>query len=88
MGTSVMGLQDKARQIMAPIAPKSEGEIADAVEKLLKGVRIISNHKVYEISYRLRATALKMRMIGRARDLFELWEEECREDNDGNWKKL
>ena len=25
MGTSGMGLQDKARQIMAPIAPKSEG---------------------------------------------------------------
>ena len=33
MGTSGMGLQEKARQIMAPIAPKSEGEIADAVEK-------------------------------------------------------
>ena len=37
MGASGMGLQDKAQQIMAPIAPKSEGEIADAVEKWLDG---------------------------------------------------
>ena len=37
MGTSGMGLQDKARQIMAPVAPKPEGEIADVVEKWLDG---------------------------------------------------
>ena len=69
-----MGLQEKARQIMAPVAPKSQGEIADAVEKWLEGLRIISNHKGYDMSYRLRVTALKMLMIGRARDQFEQWE--------------
>ena len=36
MGTSGMGLQDKARQIMAPIPPKSEGDIADSVENCLR----------------------------------------------------
>jgi len=56
MSTSGMGLQDKARQIMSPIAPKSEGEIAGAVEKWLEGLRIISSHKGYEMSYRLRVT--------------------------------
>ena len=53
MGTSGMGLQEKAHQIMAPAAPKSEGGIADAVEKRLEGLRVISNRKGYEMSYRL-----------------------------------
>ena len=57
MGTSGMGLQEKARQIMAPIAPKSEGEFADSVEKWLEGLRIVTSHRGYEMSYRLRVTA-------------------------------
>ena len=65
MGTRGMGLQDKARQIMAPIPPKSEGTIADAVETWLEGPRIISNHKGHAV---LRVTALKIFLIGRARD--------------------
>ena len=32
MGASGTGLQEKARQTLAPTAPKSEGEIADAIE--------------------------------------------------------
>ena len=31
-GTSGLGLQEKARQIMAPIQPKAKGDIAEAVE--------------------------------------------------------
>jgi hypothetical protein len=81
MGTSGMGLQDKARQIMAPIPPKSEGDIADSVEKYLEGLRIISGHKGYEMSYRLRVTALKMLIVGRARDHCKLLGEAYKEDN-------
>ena len=40
------------------------------------------------MSYRLRVTALKMLMVGRARDQFEIWEEEYRDDADDNSKKL
>ena len=60
MGTSGMGLQEKAQQIMAPSQPKSEGDIADSVEKWLEGFRVISGHKGYDLSYRLRVTALNM----------------------------
>ena len=88
MGTSGLGLQEKARQIMSPSAPKSEGDIAESVEKWLEGLRVLSGHKGYEMSYRLRVTALKMLMVGRARDQFELWKEESREDTDDTWKKL
>ena len=38
MGTRGMGLQEKARQIMAPTAIKSEGEFTDAVEKMARGI--------------------------------------------------
>ena len=86
MGTSGMGLQDEARQTMAPDPPKSEGDIADSVEKWLEGMRVISGHKGYEMSYRLRVTALKILMVGRARGQFEIWEEECRDDNEDNSK--
>ena len=83
-----MGLQEKARQIMAPIPSKSEGDIAACVEKWLEGLRTISVHRGYEMSYRLRVTALNMLTVGRARDQFELWEEEYRDDIEDNWKKL
>ena len=39
MGTSGMGLQGHARQITAPIPPKSEGDISDSVGNGWKGSR-------------------------------------------------
>ena len=73
---------------MAPMPPKAEGDIAEAVEKWLEGLRVISGHKGYEMSYRLRVTALKMLMIGKAKDNFEQWEEELKDDSEDNWKKV
>jgi hypothetical protein len=40
------------------------------------------------MSYRLRVAALKMLMIGKAKDNFEQWEEELKDDNEDNWKRL
>jgi len=42
MGISGMGLQEKAQQIMAPATPKSEGDMADGIERRLEGMRIIT----------------------------------------------
>ena len=75
-GTSGMGLSERARVIMAPTAPKSEGDIAEAVDKWLEGLRLLQSHKGYRMIIRLRVTALKMLMIGRAKDQFELWEQD------------
>ena len=88
MGTSGMGLSEKAHQIMAPTAPKLERGFAEAVEKWLEGFRLLSNHRGYDMSYKLQVTALKMLMVGRARHHFELWEEEYKADSDDDWKKL
>ena len=40
------GIEEKARQIMAPATPKSEGYMADAIERWLEGLRILSGHKL------------------------------------------
>ena len=52
MGTSGQGLSERARAIMSPAPPKNEGDIAEAVDKWLEGLRILQGHKGYEtVSY-------------------------------------
>ena len=93
-GTSGMGLSERARVIMAPTAPKSEGDMAESVDKWLEGLRLLQSHKGYRMSIQLRVTALKMLMIGRAKDQFESWEQDMPKnmDNDADedkaWNEL
>ena len=60
---------------MAPTPPKTEGDIAEAVDKWLDGLRILESHPGYSMHVNLRITALKQLMVGRAKDQFEMWEE-------------
>ena len=66
-GTSGQGLSERARSIMAPTPPKSEGEIAEAVDKWTDGLRILENHPGYSMHVNLKVTALKQLMVGRAK---------------------
>lgn len=43
-GTSGQGLSERARVTMNPIPPKSEGDIAEAVEKWIDGYKVFRNH--------------------------------------------
>ena len=47
MGTSGQGLSEKARIIMSPSSPKAEGDIAEAVDKWLGGLRNLQGQNVY-----------------------------------------
>ena len=82
------------RAVMAPTAPKSEGDIAEVVDKWLEGLRLLQSHKGYRMSIQLRVTALKMLMIGRAKDQFEIWEQDVPRvmdsdvDEDKAWNDL
>ena len=38
--------------------------------------RLLSSRDGYELNERLKVTALRMMMVGRARDKFEEWEDE------------
>ena len=45
MGASELGLQEKARRIMAPTTPKSEEDMAHAIERCLEGCLDIRDMK-------------------------------------------
>ena len=49
---------------MSPATPKSEADMAEALDKWLEGLRHIMGHKGYEMSVKLRVTALKNLMVG------------------------
>ena len=74
-GTSGQGLSERARTIMAPNPPKHEGDLSESVDKWLDSLKIVQSHRGYFLNVRLRVTALKMLMIGRAKDLNEDWED-------------
>ena len=51
--------------------------------------RIVPSHNGYELSTRLKMTALKMLMVGRAKDRYELWEDSMPKGSDEeDFKKL
>ena len=41
---SEMGLKEEGKQMMAPVPPKTQRDIADAVDKWLEGLRRIPSH--------------------------------------------
>ena len=73
---------------MSPTPPKSEGDLSEAVDKWLDGWKVLQNHKGYQMSIRIRVTALKMLMVGRARDQFEVWGEGIKDDDEGTFVDL
>ena len=84
VGIRGMGRSEKAWHITAPSTPRSEVDIADAVEKWLEGSRLFSGNRGYQISYKLKVTALRIFVVGGARDHYELWEEDYKEYTDDN----
>ena len=83
-GTSGQGLSERARAMVAPSPPKSEGDIAEAVDKLLESIRILENHPGYSMHVNRRVTALKQLMVGRAEDQFEMREESMKSLGNGD----
>ena len=73
---------------MAPTPPKSEGDIAEAVDKWIDGLRVLECHPGYSMHVNLRVTALKQLMVGRAKDQFEMWEESMKAqgNEEAQWK--
>ena len=69
LGVAGQTLAERAKKLMSPQTPKTEGDIAEAVDKWLEGLRNIQGHKGYDMSVQLKVTALKMMMVGRAKDL-------------------
>ena len=56
---------------------------------MVDSLKIVQSHKGYFLNVRLRVTALKMLMTGRAKDLYEDWEDSIMTtDSEACWEQL
>ena len=77
-GTTGLALTEKTRMLMHPTPPKSEHEIADALEKWSEQERTLRAHgKNYELNVAFKVTALKILMSCK-REQFENMEREAK----------
>merc|ERR1711895_354623 len=77
-GTTGLALTEKTRMLMHPTPPKSEYEIADALEKWFEQERTLRAHgKDYELNVAFKITALK-ELMNCKREHFDNMERECK----------
>ena len=70
--TTGLALSEKMKAVMTPTPPKTEGDIADSIDKWLETMRSLEEMKdEYKLSDPFKITALKIMMVGRAREHFE-----------------
>ena len=72
-GTSGQAISDRIRRLMSPGAPKSESDIADAIDRWVDSGRVLENMKSeYKLADPFKITALEQLMnIGHAKLHFE-----------------
>ena len=86
---SGLGLAEQARRLMHPDAPKREDELAEFVDGWCERVRRLEAHgPKYVLAPLYKVTALRMMMVGRSKDHFEIWQDESGDDEAGFEKLL
>jgi hypothetical protein len=72
---SGFGLAEQATMLMHPTSPKREEELAERVEMWQDKMRRLEAHgEEYKLASACTINALRMRMIGKAKGYFDLWE--------------
>ena len=72
---SGLGLAEQARRLMQPVPPKDEGGLAESIEAWRdKMARLEAHGDDYKMAPVFKINALKSLMVGRGKDLFEVWE--------------
>ena len=86
---SGLGLAEQARKLMHPTPPKREDELAGCVDAWCEGIRRLEGHGPrYVLAPLYKVTALRMMMVGRARDHFEIWQDESGDNDDEGFRRL
>ena len=68
-----MALSERVKIIMTPTPPKSEDNIADAIEKWEDQANSLKDiNKEYELNDLFKRTALRTLMVGKAKDRYEM----------------
>jgi hypothetical protein len=86
---SGLGLTEQARKLMHPEAPKREEALAEAVDNWVERVRRFEAHGLkYALPALFKVTALRLMMVGRAKELFEIREAEHDTDEYGGFNDI
>ena len=86
---SGLGLSEQARRLMHPDPPKKEEDLAEFVDQWTERVRRLEAHgDKYALPALYKVTALRYLMVGKSKELFEIWESEYQSDDDGGFTEI
>jgi len=86
---SGLGLSEQTRRVMHPDPPKREEDLADAVEAWAEKMRRLEGHgPKYALPAMFKQAALKLLMVGKSKDHFDIWQAGLQEDDEEGFKTL
>ena len=75
--------------INAPEPPKREEELSECIDQWVERVRRLEAHVIkYALPALYKVTALRLMMVGKAKEHFEIWEAEHESDDDGGFNEI
>ena len=76
-------------KLMHPDPPKREEEIAECLDNRVERVRRLESHGTkYALPPLYKVTAMKLLMVGRAKENYEIWEADHKDDADGGFANI
>ena len=86
---SGLGLTSQAMKLMHPDPPKKEEDIAECLDNWVERVRRLEAHgSKYALPPLYKVTAMKLLMVGRAKENYEIWEADRKYDADGGYSQI
>ena len=86
---SGLGLSMRAAKLMSPDPIKKESDLENAVDKWTESNRKLESHgSQFGLAPLYKVIALKKLMVGRAKEHFDLWEAEHKQDADCGFAKI
>jgi len=86
---SGLGLTSQAMKLMHPDPPKKEEDISECLDNWIERVRRLESHGTkYALPPLYKVTAMKLMMVGRAKENYEIWEADHKDDPDGGYAKI
>ena len=82
-------MTSQAMKLMHPDPPKKEEDISECLDNWVERVRRLEGHGTKHARPPLyKVTAMKLLMVGRAKENYEIWEADHKDDADGGFAKI
>ena len=86
---SGLGLTSQATKLMHPDPPKKEEDLYEELDKWIERVRRLEAHgEKYVLPPLYKVTALRLLMVGKAKEHFEIWEADHKSELDGGFSNI